>query len=553
MVNKILKTTKNILSLRQTSIISAALVLMMMVFTSRILGLIRDRMLAARFSPDELGVYFAAFRLPNLVFELLVMGALSAAFIPVFTDYIDDVERKQAWRLASSVINIGLLCFAVLIIPILVFSWPICRFLAPGFNNDQLSQMVVFTRIMLLAQVFPLIIGNFLTGMLQSFKHFLIPALAPVAYNLGIILGIFFLTPFLGLYGPVLGVVFGAILFMAVQLPLIRLIGYRHSWSFSFSHPGVIEVGRLMLPRTLGLAVSQIDTTIDLILSTLLGARMVTIFNFAQHLQQLPVGLFGATIAQAALPTLSEIKSKKNLDEFKNTFLASMNQILFLVLPTAVILVVLRIPLVRLVFGASRFDWEATVLTGKTLAFFSISLFAQAIVPLLARGFYALHDSKAPVIIGMICVLINTILSIIFITRLHFMVWGLAASASIASIANACLLLIFLDRRVGKFVRSRLIIPAIKMFIASGITGIFIYIPMKLLDQLVFDTTRTINLIFLTGTVTSIGLLVYLFLAWFLKIDEVILFFNLAKKIGRVKRLFIETSREVVNNGGSEV
>ncbi|TSC53382.1 MAG: Integral membrane protein MviN, partial [Microgenomates group bacterium LiPW_16] len=468
MFKRLFKIGGEILSLRQTSILGAALVIMVTVFTSRVLGLVRDRMLVARFSPDELGVYFAAFRLPNLVFELLVMGAISAAFIPVFTDYLSEERKDQAWQLASSVINIGLLAFGLLAIPIFIFSWQVCRLIAPGFNDSQLSQMVIFTRIMLLAQVFPLIVGNFLTGISQSFKRFLIPALAPVVYNLGIILGIFILTPFFGLYGPVFGVVFGAILFVIIQVPLIRSLGYRHFWLFSISDPGVREVGRLMLPRTFGLAVSQIDTTVDLILSTLLGARMVTIFNFAQHLQQLPVGLFGATIAQAALPTLTQLKAKKNLEDFKNTFLASMHQILFLVLPVSAILVVLRIPVVRLVFGASHFDWEATVLTGKTLAFFSISLFAQAIIQLLARGFYALYDSKTPVIIGMISVLTNTVLSIFFIRSLGLPVWGLAISTSIASIVNALLLLIFLDRRVERFDRVRLILPAIKIFFASA-------------------------------------------------------------------------------------
>ncbi|MFH0863559.1 MAG: murein biosynthesis integral membrane protein MurJ [Candidatus Gottesmanbacteria bacterium] len=555
MIKKLMITLGKIFSLRQTSILGAAFVIMVMVSTSRVLGLIRDRMLAARFSPDELGIYFAAFRIPNLVFELLVMGAITVAFIPVFTEYQTIKGKDAAWKLASSVINIGILLFIIFTIPIFIYSYELCRLIAPGFKEAELLKMVTFTRIMLLAQVFPLIIGNFFTGILQSFKHFLIPALAPVAYNFGIILGIFFLTPLFGLYAPVYGVVIGAILFMIIQIPLTFSLGYKHYRCLNLSDSGVKEVGKLMLPRTFGLAVAQIDTTVDLILSTTLaqGARMVTIFTFAQHLQQLPVGLFGATIAQAALPTLAEIKSKENLDDFKNTFLASFNQILFLVLPVSVMLIILRVPIVRLVFGASHFDWEATVLTGKTLAFFAVSLFAQSVVQLLARGFYALYDSKTPVIIGIISVLINTVLSIFFINNLVLPIWGLAISTSIASIANAGLLLIFLDRKVHQFARIRLILPAVKIFIASFITGIALYVPMKLLDQLVFDTTRTINLIALTGIATFIGLVVYLFLAWFLEIEEVVIFYNLAKKITRVPTRLIETSQEVVNGVGGEI
>jgi len=519
MAKNILKNIGKIFSLRQSSILSAAFIIMMTVAFSRILGLVRDRMLAARFTPDELGIYFAAFRLPNLVFELLVMGAISVAFIPVFTGLLSENKKDQAFRLASSVINIGVLLFFLFAFFIFIFSLPVCRFIAPGFNDSQILQMVAFTRIMLLAQVFPLVIGNFLTGILQSYKHFLIPALAPVLYNLGIILGIIFLTPSLGLYGPVWGVVLGAVLFMVVQIPLVFSLGYRHFWQLNLYDANVREVGRLMLPRTFGLAISQIDTTVDLILSTLLGARMVTVFQFAQHLQQVPIGLFGATIAQAALPTLAEVKAKK----------------------------------VRLVFGVSQFDWEATVLTGKTLAFFAISLFAQSLVQLIARGFYALYDSKTPVLIGVLSVAVNTILSIYFIQVMKLPVWGLAISTSIASIINLIFLLWFLDQKVAYFDRVRLIVPGVKIVVASLITGVCLYIPMKLLDQLVFDTTRTINLIFLTGVVSFIGLSVYIFLAWFLEIDEVVTFYNLAKKITRVPLSFIETSQEMVNGTGGEV
>lgn len=544
---------RRILSHQHSSILSAALVIMVCVCLSRLLGLTRDRMLAARFTPEELGVYFAAFRLPNLVFELLVMGALSTAFIPVFTFYLTKKEEKEAMKVASSVMNLGFLLFLFFSLPIVIFTREISRFLAPGFNEQQLTLMVSFTRIMVLAQVFPLIFGNFLTGILQSYKSFLIPSLAPVIYNVGIILGILFLTPFYGLYGPVFGVVLGAFLFMLIQIPTTLSFGYRHFALLDLSHPGVREVGKLMLPRTLGLAVSQIDTTVDLILSTLLGARAVTIFNFAQHLQQVPIGLFGATIAQAALPTLTREKAKENLEEFKNTLLSSFHQILFLVLPLSVILIVLRIPSVRLVFGASRFDWQATVLTGKTLAFFAISIFAQAEVQLLARGFYALYDSRTPVLIGVFSVFLNTILSILFIQYFHFPVFALGLSTSIASLVNFLLLLFYLDKKVARFDKIRLFLPAIKMFLAAGITAVFLYVPMKLLDKLVFDTTRTLNLLLLTGIATSIGLSVYLFLAWFLDVEEVKTFVDLVKRVGKLKQLVFETQGEMINGKETKI
>ena len=552
---KLLKRTVEIFTRQQTSIISAASVIMITVAVSRILGLFRDRLLAARFSPQDLGVYYAAFRLPNMIFELLVMGALSTAFIPVFTSYLDSKGKKEAFHMASSLINIGLLVFGLLCLPIVLFTKQISMLIAPGFNSEQLELMSTFTRIIAVAQVFPLIVGNFFTGILQSFRNFFIPSLAPVIYNLGIIIGIVFLTPAMGLYAPVIGVVIGAFLFMLIQVPLTYSLGFRHKWNLTFSHPGTRSVARLMLPRTLGLAVSQIDTTIDLILSSLLGSGSVTVFTFAQNLQQVPIGLFGASIAQASLPALSSLNARKNFEEFKNIFLSSFHQILFLVIPISAILIVLRIPMVRLVFGASAlFDWDSTVITGKTLAYFGISLFAQSLVHLIARGYYALHDTKTPVIIGVISIIINTTLSVYFIIFLHLQVYALGLSASVASIINMFLLLILFDRKVNYFDRYKLIVPALKIFLSGAVAGVFLYIPVKLLDQLVFDTTRTINLLMLTGISTLLGLSVYLFLAWFLEVPQMKMLSKIIIKAKQYRQgVMIDTASEIINPPGIDI
>lgn len=546
---KLFKKTFHLLSLQQTSVLSAASVIMFAVMTSRILGLFRDRLLAERFIPDELGIYYAAFRIPNMIFELLVMGALATAFIPVFTVYLDTKGKHEAFRVASSVINFGMIIFFISSLPILFFTKEISSILAPGFNPHEIDTMSSYTKIMILFQVFPFIFGNFFTGILQSFRNFLIPAIAPVVYNIGIIIGIILFSSSMGMYAPVFGVALGALLFTAIQIPFILSYGYKHIWNVSLFHPGTKEIGKLMLPRTLGLAVSQIDTTVDLILSTLLGPASVTFFNFAQHLQQLPIGIFGASIAQAALPSLSSFYAQKKDAEFKKTIVSSFLQILFFVMPVSAILIVLRIPLVRLVFGASTlFDWEATVTTGKTLAFFSISLFAQSQVHLLVRSFFALHDSKTPVIIGTFTVIANTILSILFIIYYHFDVWSLGLSASIASIVHMLLLLVFLDKKIKGLFGKELILNSLKIALAGLVTGIALYIPLKLLDQLVFDTTKTINLIMLTGISTFLGVAVYLFLTWFLDVPQTSIMYRLFQKAKSLRKgVVIDMTQEVMN------
>jgi len=284
------------------------------------------------------------------------------------------------------------------------------------------------------------------------------------------------------------------------------------------------------------LAVSQIDFTVDIILASLISTSSLIYFNFAQHLQLLPVGLFGATIAQAALPTLAEQGVKKDLTNFKKTFLLCFHQILFLVLPCSVLLIILRIPAVRLVFGAARFDWEATVLTGKVLATFSLSLFAQSLVHLLARAFYSLHDSKTPVIIGAISVLTNVLVSLYLILIVKLPVWGLGLSTSIANILNALLLLIYLDKKVNFFDRKQLLIPTFKIFSVSFITAFALYVPMKLMDKLVFDTTRVSGLLLLTGLTGLFGLGVYLFLAWLFRINILKNFFALLERLEKFQK-----------------
>ena len=537
---------------KQNSIGSAALVLVLMVFVSRVLGLVRDRLLSSYFGPEELGVYFAAFRIPNALFELLVMGALTSAFIPVYSRYIAKNNEKDAQILASSLINLSLIVFFFLALPVFFGAEWVSRLMAPGFNVDQIRQMSSYTRFMILFQVGPLLIGNVFTGILQSHNLFLVPAAAPVLYNLGIIAGVFFFSHSHGLWGAIIGVGIGAFLFALIQIPLLFKVGYKHRFSLNIKHAGVKEVGRLMGPRTFGLAISQIDTTIDLMMASLLGARMVTIFNFAQHLQQLPVGLFGTTIAQAALPSLSKVSATDDKEAFVKMIINAIHQILFLVLPVSVLFIVLRIPVVRLVFGASQFDWAATVATGMTLSAFSISLFAQAIVQVLARAFYALYDSRTPVLIGILSVLVNSALSVLFVMYYKWPVWSLGISASVASILNALLLLYYLNKHVKGFLHSALLVPACKMVLAATVTGVALYVPIKLLDQLVFDTTRTFGLLLLTGLSALVGFSTYIFLSWVMGVEQVQSLVRLVKRVGNVRGFFLEPVQEVVSSGTTD-
>jgi putative peptidoglycan lipid II flippase len=528
------KNIFTLLTTKQNSILSGAFVLMVTVFATKFLGLVRDRLLVHQFDTSQVSIFFAAFRLPDLMFQLLIFGALSVAFIPVFTEQLNERGEKEAFTFASNILNISFALFAVLLIVAFIFVDFFNGIFVPGFAGQQKILTNHLTQTILLGQLI-LVIGAFFIGIAQSYQRFIIPALAPLMYNVGIIIGIIFLTPSLGVLGPALGVVIGAALHVLIQLPLINSLGFRYKFTFDIFNSGVREVIRMISIRNVGLAIEQINETVSVALASLISYSSVTFLTFAQHLQVVPIGLFGATIAQAALPVLSVNKSKGQLPQFKEVLLTTLHQILFLTLPAAAILIVLRIPIVRLTFGASQFSWTDTVLTAQTLAWFSGGLAAQSAILLLVRGFYALKDTRTPVYASIITVTVNIVSSFIFIRWLHLDVWSLGLAYTLSSNIGFIFLLFFLYKKVDGFDLHKLLMPAFKMVLAATFAAIALYIPIKALDQLVFDTTRTFNLLLLTGIASIFGLSVYGFLVWCFKVRELQTFRDLVMKLYKRK------------------
>jgi putative peptidoglycan lipid II flippase len=302
----------------------------------------------------------------------------------------------------------------------------------------------------------------------------------------------------------------------------------------------------------------QIGKSIELFLASLISTAAYTYFTFAHSLQLLPIGLFGTSIAKASLPAFSYQAAKKDLQQFKKTFLSSFNEILFLVVPCSVFLAVLRIPAVRLVFGAARFTWVSTVQTGYTLSAFCLGLTSQALIYLLARAFYALHDTVTPVKISVGNIFLNIILSFIFVLGFRWPIWSLALSFSLTSIIQTLILIFLLNKKVKGLAKNRLILPFLKIAFSSFLAGGVMFFLLKIfdrsawdkrlsflgrlglslpttIDRFVLDTRYTINLIYLTFLVTLIGGIVYLILAWTLKIKEVAVLARLLLKLGKVK------------------
>ncbi len=527
---------KGIFTRKQNSILSAAFIIMVTFGLSHVMGLVKTRLLITYFFGSAralLDVYYASFALPDTIFQLLVVGSLSSAFIPVFTKYLAR-DEKTAWDMANSTLLLVVTVFFAISVIMFIFAPVLAPLLGPGFDPAQISLLISLLRIMLVAQAF-FTISGFLTAMLQSHQHFLVPALAPIMYNLGIILGTVLLSPTLGILGPGIGAVFGAAMHMLIQLPLATSLGFKPGFKIHLSSP-VKEVMRLMPPRALALGIDQIELLAAVIIASTLAPGSLSILTHAKLLYMIPASLFGVTIGQAALPSLSRQSAENDRKLFSDTFTTSVLQVIFLALPISILLIVLRIPIVRIIFGAKSLPWIATVLTGRTLAILTLSATAIAAMQLITRSFFALHDTKTPLIVGSAAAVAGILTSLLMTRVLGFGVLGLATSVTIIALCESLTLFTLLCSRL-KLPLKRTAIPVIKMLTTAGITGICLYIPMKLLDQFVFDTTRTIPLIALTGITTVIGMSMYILLSYFFRVDEFYTFLGLAKKLSNLKNL----------------
>lgn len=522
MIRILIKNGSRIFSRKQSSIFSAATILAAAFGVSALLGILRDRLLYARFyscCASQLDAYNAAFRLPDIIFRLLVTGALSAAFIPVFSKQLAK-NKPRAFRTASAVITILSLTFLALSALLAIFSYPLSDLITSNFSVSQLQLMSQLTRLMILAQLF-FLLSNFLTGILQSHQRFLVPALSPIAYNLGIIFGIYFLSPSLGIFGPALGVVIGAGLHLLTQVPLVSVLGFNYTFLLSFKLSGVRKILRLMLPRTLALGLGEIGATVSLFLATSLPSGFLSLFYLAQRLTHFFSRIFGMTIGQASLPVLSREVGSRRLDLFKKTLLSSLLQAVFFAFPAACLFLVLRVPIVRVAYGAQNFPWQATLVTGRVVAFFAPLVVFNTANDILIRGFYALQDTKTPLFVSLFSLLVNIGVAFYSIFRLKMGLSGLALAISLAGFVQTVFLTTIMVKRVKiTSLGKNLFFPVLKMSFAAGFSALVSWFLLRLLDQRFLDTTRIPGLITLFGVSISLGGICYFFVSLLFKLQE---------------------------------
>ena len=523
---------------------------MIMIVASRLLGLVRQRVLAHFFDPSSLSLFFAAFRLPDTVFEVLVFGTFASAFIPIFSKTLRDSKTK-AWEVAGIVANWGGIIFIILASAVFIFAHPIYKILTPGFSIEDQVKIADLARILFIAQGF-FVISYVLTAVLESSKRFFVPALAPLFYNVGIIVSTIVFHDKFGLFAPVIGVVVGSASHFLIQLPLAIKLGFRFSKSLKIT-PEVKKIAKLSAPRILEVSFLQIAKFVELTLASLISIPAYTYFTFGNSVQLIPVGLFGTSIAKAALPTLS--MQSDNLEAFKKTLFETLNQVVFLMAPIVAFLAIARIPVVRLIFGTDIFTWDATVETSFVVSAFAVGIFSQAANSILARSFYALHDTKTPVLVSVSTLFINIILDYLFVIVYKLPIWSLAAAFSFASIIQSFVLFTLITKRIHNGVKTGLYIPILKSLTGGIVSGTVMFFILKFFDKsvwikklsfisnldlpfekFVLDTRYAGNLLILTAIVGIIGVTIYLIVLKLLKSKELDTFVNLFMRMLRGRK-----------------
>lgn len=464
-------------------------------FLSRILGLFRDVFSASLFGASLVwDAFLIAFMIPNLLRRLLGEGALTSSFVPVFTEYLEKKSKKEAWQLVSVVFSVLLVVLALIV---LLGIWIISLLLNNFSFSIKIALILHLTRIML-PYIFFISLVALSMGILNSFKHFAVPSLSPIILNICWIVALFLICPRFGqeldqrIFGLALGILLGGMVQLLVQIPILVKKGFNRSnirFNLDLNHPGLRRIGRLMAPAVLGLAVVQINILVDIILGLMLGNGAVSALYYGNRLMQFPLGVFAIAMGTAVLPTMSSHVARNNIPRLKQTLSMALRMVFFITIPAAIGLMVLRFPIIRVLFQRGQFSSLSTNKAATTLLFYSIGLFSYAGVRIIVPCFYSLQDTITPVKIGAIALVSNIVLNLVLMWPLRE--GGLALATAISSMINFCILFLILRKRVGNLDGKRIISSFSRILLSASLMGLFCWLisravlsyPVSLLHQ----------------------------------------------------------------------
>jgi putative peptidoglycan lipid II flippase len=432
---------------RNAMIVGVAFVL------SRILGLVREVVIAARFgtSPDY-DAYVAAFRVPDLLFLVVMSGAFGSAFIPIFGGMMARRNTVDAWKLASAILSYTLVVLGITSLVVIVFARQLIDWIiAPGLAPEQAELAASLTRLLLLSPLL-LGLGAAFKGMLEAQEQFALSAYAPVFYNLAIVLGAVVLAPEFGVYGLAIGVVIGAVLHAASQATGLWRGGMRLTFTLNRNVPGLATVLRLMAPRVVGQAAFQVNFIVMTNFASRIGDNSVSALNYAFQLFMLPYGVLALSLSTVIFPLMARQYETGSIEDMKRTLSNALAPLVFLTLPAAVGLYFFRVSIVQMLFEVGSFDRQSTILVSEALGYFAIGLAGFAVVEAVTRAYYAMQDTKTPVMISVGAVGVNLVLSYLLSGWIGH--GGLALAISIAATIEMVLLMAILKQRIGAVARS---------------------------------------------------------------------------------------------------
>ncbi|HOX15224.1 MAG TPA: murein biosynthesis integral membrane protein MurJ, partial [Smithellaceae bacterium] len=420
---------------------------------SRVFGLVRDMVIAAFFGASWMtDAFWVAFRIPTTLSRLLGEGSLTASFIPVFTEYLHKKTKEEALELAYNAFTFLSIILTFVSVLGIIFSPFIISVIGYGFVSDPRQfALAVFLNRLMFPYVFIISLGALCMGILNSFRRFASPALSPVMWNLAIItsalcLRSFFAEPITSL---AIGVLVGGVLQLSLQWPFLRKCGVRLKFRFNFRHPGLKQVGILLIPATLGAGITTINVFVGSMLASMLPAGSVTYLFYADRIMELPLGVFAIAIGTAILPSFSRHTAAGNMDELKSSISFALRLMLFLTIPSTFALMALNTPIITVLFQRGAFDARAAVCTGQALFYYSMGLWAFSVVRVFVQSFYALQDSKWPMRAAMIAFTVNLVFSLALMYPMKHK--GLALANSLSAFANVFILAFVLRNKIGSF------------------------------------------------------------------------------------------------------
>lgn len=459
-------------------IITGAVLLGLSALVSRILGVFRDHFFAVKFGAlhgegmYDLDVYFAAFRIPDFLYNLLILGTISVAFVPIFTGYLVDGKRKEGFEFVNSILHLIVFIMALLAIVVSFFAPWILPWIVPGFSPEELALTVRVTRLLLFSPIF-FGLSSVAQSLQTSFQTFFYYSLSPIVYNVSIILGTILFSERYGVYGVAFGVVIGAFLHFLVQVPALWKLGYRYAPICHFRHPDVRKMLWLTGPRLIGVSAMQFMLMVDTFLASSLSQGSLTIFNLALNLEAVPLGMVALSLSVSSFARLSEIAKKMDKKKFVSELSSLLQWILFLIIPATVGMYLLRNDITEFILLGGRFTLSDVRITAITLQFLLLGLIFQSMTQLLARAFYAWHDTKTPVQMVIVTVIIHIFLSFLFVDLYGLI--GLALAYSFAELCNCILLVFAAARRFGSFREFFPVYASMNSIFSTLVMGIFLF------------------------------------------------------------------------------